>query len=85
MDFLTEIMCSEVQAVGNGITPSGDSFKYSLRSVATYSCNTGFFLVGQTPRVCQDTNGGSVSTGTWSGSPPTCEGARFYSNHNCCE
>ena len=88
MNVLTEIMCSEVQAVGNGtasITPSGDSYKYSLRSVATYSCNTGFVLVGQTTRVCEDTNGGTVTTGTWSRSPPTCEGARFYSNHNCCE
>ena len=45
-----------------------------LGSVATYTCNTGLGLVGQTTRVCEDTNGGTVTTGTWSGSPPTCEG-----------
>ena len=43
-----------------------------LRTVATYSCNTGFDLVGQTTRVCEDTNGGTLTTGTWSGSAPTC-------------
>ena len=45
-----------------------------LGSVANYSCNTGLGLVGQTTRVCEDTNGGTVTTGTWSGSAPTCEG-----------
>ena len=76
--ILTEILCSEIQTFGNGtasITPSSDSFKYSLGSVATYSCNTGFVLVGQKTRVCEDTNGGTVTTGTWSGSTPNCEGS----------
>ena len=68
----TEILCPELQAPGGGtIMISGgiNLLPYSLGSVATYSCNTGSVLVGQTTRVCQDTNGG-----TWSGRAPTCEG-----------
>ena len=53
---------------------------YSLGSVATYSCNTGSVLVGQTTRVCEDTNGGTVTTGTWSGSVPTCEDMTNYNS-----
>ena len=45
-----------------------------LEFTAAYSCNTGFVLVGQTTRVCEDTNGGTVGNGIWSGSAPTCEG-----------
>ena len=33
---------------------------------ATYSCNTGYNLVGDNTRTCQ-------ATGNWSGSEPTCE------------
>ena len=34
---------------------------------ATYSCNTGYNLVGGITRTCQ-------ATGVWSGSAPTCQG-----------
>ena len=34
---------------------------------ATYSCNTGYNLVGGSTRTCQ-------ATGVWSGSTPTCQG-----------
>ena len=34
---------------------------------ATYSCNTGYNLVGDNTHTCQ-------ATGEWSGSVPTCEG-----------
>ena len=53
---------------------NANSLTLGKGSVATYSCNTGFVLLGQTARVCEDTNGGTVTTGTWSGSEPTCEG-----------
>ena len=35
-------------------------------SVATYSCNTGYMLIGATQRTCQ-------ADGSWSGSGPTCK------------
>ena len=34
---------------------------------ATYSCNTGYNLAGDSTRTCQ-------ATGVWSGSAPTCQG-----------
>ena len=77
----TEILCSETPALGNGrvsITPNSDSPYFGLGSVAAYSCNTGFVLVGQTTRVCEDTNGGTVTTGAWSGSAPTCQGNSVF-------
>ena len=41
----------------NSLAPGG---------VATYSCDFGFFLVGNRTRICS-------SDGTWSGMAPTCE------------
>ena len=38
----------------------------SLGQNATYSCNTGYNLVGDSTRTCQ-------ATGLWSGSEPTCQ------------
>ena len=69
--------CLELPLPNNGrimLTPGNHSLSLSLGSVATHSCNTGFVLVGQTTRVCEDTNGETVGNGTWSGSAPTCEG-----------
>ena len=39
----------------------------TVGQTATYSCNTGYNLVGNSTRTCQ-------ATGNWSGSAPTCEG-----------
>ena len=41
----------------------------TLGQRATYSCNTGYNLVGGSIRTCQDTG--------WSGSAPTCQGMLF--------
>ena len=38
-----------------------------LEQTATYSCNTGYNLVGDSTRTCQ-------ARGEWSGSAPTCLG-----------
>ena len=38
---------------------------------ATYICNTGYSLVGDSTRTCQ-------ATGNWSGSAPTCQGVCVY-------
>ena len=74
---ITEIQCFELPAPDNGTVTTAsqnNSLNHSLGSASTYTCSTGFVLVGQTTRVCEDTNGGTVTTGTWSGSEPTCEG-----------
>ena len=41
---------------------------------ATYSCNTGYNLVGNSTRTCQ-------ATGMWSGSEPTCQGMLLLVSH----
>ena len=38
-----------------------------LGQPATYSCNTGYELVGDSTRICQ-------ASGNWSGRSPTCQG-----------
>ncbi len=45
---------------------------YIFAVVATYSCNTGFSLVGDNTRTC--TGDGSTTTGSFDGEVPTCEG-----------
>ena len=39
---------------------------------ATYSCDSGYNLVGESVRTCQ-------ATGVWSGSAPTCQGIKDIS------
>lgn len=58
------IDCGEIQAIENG------KFLYSrgtaVNSVATYSCNPGYTLVGSATSICQQ-------NGNWLGSPPVCQ------------
>ena len=39
----------------------------TLGGVATYTCDTGFLLIGDNNRTCQ-------ADSTWTGTDPTCEG-----------
>ena len=54
---------------GTLTNPANGSVSYSsgttFRQTATYSCNTGYNLVGSSTRTCQ-------ATRRWSGSAPTC-------------
>ena len=50
------------QTNGHVSQSSGTTFGHT----ATYSCNTGYSLVGDSTRSCQ-------ATGVWSGSTPTCQ------------
>ena len=71
------ITCEELSAPDNGeisVAPGPNSLSQGLGSVATYSCDPGYTLVGQTTMTCEDTNGGTVTTGIWSGTPPYCQG-----------
>ena len=55
-------MCSPLDTIDNG-ERTADGF--SPGSVATYTCNDGYVLVGDSTRICQ-------TTGTWSGEDPHC-------------
>ena len=61
---LTVVDCSTLADPVNGQVShtTGTTFGQT----ATYSCNTGYGLVGDSTRMCQ-------ATGMWSGSVPTCQ------------
>ena len=62
---LTAVDCGTLTDPANGwVTLTVGT---SLGQVATYNCNTGYNLVGDSTRTCQ-------AEGNWSGSAPTCEG-----------
>ena len=60
----TGVQCPTLDPPSNGGLEIAGPGGYEV--VATYSCDTGFSLVGMSERSCQ-------SDGTWSGSEPTCE------------
>ena len=61
--------CGTLNATTNGQVShlNGTTF----REIATYSCNTGYNLVGDSIRVCE-------AEGMGSGSEPTCQGMLLY-------
>ena len=67
--FQTVVDCSALTNPPNGqvSTTGGTTFGQN----ATYSCNTGYNLVGNNTRTCE-------ATGNWSGSAPTCQGIMLY-------
>ena len=66
----TAVDCNALSDPANGqVSTTGTTF----RETATYSCNTGYDLVGDNTRTCQ-------ATGNWSGSAPTCERMLLLSN-----
>ena len=62
---LTAVNCGSLTDPANGQV--NQTAGTTLGQTATYSCNTGYKLVGNSPRTCQ-------ATGNWSGSVPTCQG-----------
>ena len=65
VSFSTAEDCSTLPDPANGQV--NDTAGTTFEQTATYSCNTGYNLVGNSTRMCQ-------ATGVWSGSAPTCEG-----------
>ena len=63
--ILIVVDCGNLTDPANGSVThtSGTTFGQT----ATYSCNTGYNLVGDSTRTCQ-------AVGEWSGSVPTCQG-----------
>ena len=61
--YCVAIMCPPLPEIDNGMVEVSSLFP---GGVATYTCDPGFILVGDSTRICRD-------TGTWSGEEPTCE------------
>ena len=63
--IMTVVDCRSLNDPANGSVTytSGTTFGQT----ATYSCETGYNLVGDSTRTCQ-------ATGNWSGSAPACQG-----------
>ena len=59
----TRFVCSNLPNPNNGQVTFSSGVVVGSR--ATYTCNTGYFIVGESTRTCQQ-------DGTWSGSVPTC-------------
>ena len=62
--FCTEIKCPDLSAPANGAVTLDLT---SVGAMANFSCNSGYFLVGEAILTC----GGD---GTWSAEPPQCIG-----------
>ena len=62
---LTVVDCGNLTNPANGSV--NHSAETTFEQTATYSCNTGYNLVGNSTRTCQ-------ATENWSRSAPTCEG-----------
>ena len=80
----TAITCPPLNDLTNGTVTYNDvedeSGNLNFETQSTYSCDTGFFLVGINTRTC--TGDGSSITGSFDGEAPTCEGDRVY--EKCC-
>ena len=67
---MLDVLLSTVVDCGTLTNQANGQVSYTagttLGQTATYSCNTGYNLVGDGTRTCQ-------ATGNWSGSEPTCE------------
>ena len=69
------VYCPVLMAPGNGsVTVSSGFNPLSVGSVATYSCDPGYALLGTTTRNCADPDSDSV--GTWTGAMPECQGEK---------
>ena len=71
----TVVPCRIPNAPANGQL-RGVSGVRNGRQTATYSCDTGYNLVGNSTRTCQ-------AGGVWSGSEPTCQGVLLLSSPEC--
>ena len=61
--------CGTLVDPTNGLVAVTDTI---FNSTATYSCNNGYNLVGDTTRTC-------LASGSWSDTAPTCTGLFHYS------
>ena len=70
MFLSTAITCSALSTPTDGNAPAcSDGTNHG--SSCTFTCTTGYALSASTALTCGD---GTGTTGTWSGSEPTCDG-----------
>ena len=69
--ILTAVDCGNLTDPANGQVTHTAGTTYG--QTATYSCDTGYILVGNRTRTCE-------ATGNWSGSAPTCQGILLLGN-----
>ncbi len=74
--ILTAIVCPAVAVPSSGSIDFGGASSdgnnnYAFDVVATYNCDTGFSLVGNSSRTCS--GDGSSTTGAFDGSASTCQ------------
>ena len=70
--YLTVVDCGALSNPANGRVNNTAGTTYG--QTATYSCNTGYNLVGDGTHTCQ-------ATGLWTGSAPTCQGMFLLVSH----
>ena len=75
--FISAIECPSLSLTNGVIVYASDtSPEFEIGTVATYSCDAGFAVVGDMTRTCLDNNQLDI-VGVWSGSAPTCEGNHY--------
>ena len=62
--YVTVVNCGDLEDPTNGTVVFTSTL---YKSVANYSCNTGYNLTGDNSRTC-------LNSGEWSGSQPNCSG-----------
>ena len=67
--FHTVVNCEALTRPPNGQVDTSSGTTYN--QVATYSCDTGYNLVGSSSRTCQ-------TNGMWSSTAPVCVGMYIY-------
>ncbi len=79
----TAITCPPLSVLTNGSVSysdmPGQNNSYAFNVIATYSCNSGFALVGNQRRNCS--GNGNSTTGDFDGTAPICNGK--YSTFVC--
>ena len=84
--YAEAIVCDSLSPPDNGriVVMSGpNSLSHGLGSVATYSCDPGYVLVGYAVRSCGDPNGGTVTMGVWTHTSPACQSKLGLICGNC--
>ena len=65
LKFLNQLTAKECPLLSDPQNGLVDAPSYTVRSIARYSCQTGYELVGMKERQC-------LTSAKWSGSPPSC-------------